>query len=77
MREKGCEERGPKAHSKTSDFGTPMIQVLFSGLSIGESSTSSVQTLPPTPFPKICSGELMWSCTCKPSQNIFSGAIFI
>ena len=25
MREKGWEERGPKAHSKNSDFGTPMI----------------------------------------------------
>ena len=23
MREKGWEERGPKAHSKNSDFGTP------------------------------------------------------
>ena len=32
MREKGWEERGPKAHSKNSDFGTPLIQVLFSGL---------------------------------------------
>ena len=32
MREKGGEERGPKAHSKNSDFGTPVIQVLFSGL---------------------------------------------
>ena len=32
MREKGWEERGPKARSKNSDFGTPMIQVLFSGL---------------------------------------------
>ena len=31
MREKGWEERGPKAHSKNSDFGTPMISVLFSG----------------------------------------------
>ena len=31
MREKGLEERGPKAHSKNSDFGTPMIEVLFSG----------------------------------------------
>ena len=25
MREKGWEERGPKAHSKNSDFGTPLI----------------------------------------------------
>ena len=25
MREKGWEERGPKAHSKNSDFGTPVI----------------------------------------------------
>ena len=25
MREKGWEERGPKAHSKNSDFGTPII----------------------------------------------------
>ena len=24
-REKGWEERGPKAHSKNSDFGTPLI----------------------------------------------------
>ena len=32
MREKGWEERGPKAHSKDSDFGTPMILVLFSVL---------------------------------------------
>ena len=33
MREKGWEERGPKARSKNSDFGTPMIfYVLFSGL---------------------------------------------
>ena len=23
--EKGWEERGPKAHSKNSDFGTPLI----------------------------------------------------
>ena len=28
--EKGWEERGPKAHSKNSDFGTPVISVLFS-----------------------------------------------
>ena len=34
MREKGWEERGPKAHSKNSDFGTPLIYVLFSGLPI-------------------------------------------
>ena len=34
MREKGWEERGPKAHSKNSDFSTPLIQVLFSGLPI-------------------------------------------
>ena len=26
MSEKGWEERGPKAQSKNSDFGTPMIQ---------------------------------------------------
>ena len=32
MKEKGWEESGPKAHSKNSDFGTHMIQVLFSGL---------------------------------------------
>ena len=32
MRGKRVEERGPKAHSKKSDFGTPMIYVLFSGL---------------------------------------------
>ena len=32
MGEKGWEERGPKACLKNSDFGTPMIQVLFSGL---------------------------------------------
>ena len=32
MREKGWEERGPKAHSKNSDFSTPLIWVLFSGL---------------------------------------------
>ena len=25
MREKGWEEGGPKAHSKNSDLGTPMI----------------------------------------------------
>ena len=25
MRGKGWEERGPKAYSKNSDFGTPMI----------------------------------------------------
>ena len=25
MREKGWEERGPKAHSKNSDLGTPII----------------------------------------------------
>ena len=25
MREKRWEERGPKAHSKNSDFGTPLI----------------------------------------------------
>ena len=25
MREKGWEERGPKAHSKNSDFSTPLI----------------------------------------------------
>ena len=25
MREKGCEQRGPKARSKNSDLGTPVI----------------------------------------------------
>ena len=25
MREKGWEKRGPKAHSKNADFGTPLI----------------------------------------------------
>ena len=25
MRENGWEERGPKAHSKNSDFSTPLI----------------------------------------------------
>ena len=30
MREKGWEARGPKALSKNSDVGTPMIQVLSS-----------------------------------------------
>ena len=30
MREEGWEERGPKAHSKNSDFGTLLILVLFS-----------------------------------------------
>ena len=34
MREKGWEERGPKERSKNSDFGTPLILVLFSGLPI-------------------------------------------
>ena len=29
MREKGWEEKGPKAHSKNSDFGTPMIEVRY------------------------------------------------
>ena len=33
MSENGWEERGPKAHSMNSDLGTPMIEVLFSGLS--------------------------------------------
>ena len=28
----GGDERGPKAHSKNSDFGTPLIEVLFSSL---------------------------------------------
>ena len=37
MREKLWEERGPKAHSKNSDFGTPLILVLFSGLPINAS----------------------------------------
>ena len=32
MRGKGWEGRGPKRRSKNSDFGTPLIQVLFSGL---------------------------------------------
>ena len=32
MRGKGWEERGPKKHSKNSDFGTPLIWVLFSRL---------------------------------------------
>ena len=32
MREKGWAERVPKAHSKNSDFGTPLILVLFIGL---------------------------------------------
>ena len=31
MREKGWEERGPKKHSKNSDFGTPLVWALFSG----------------------------------------------
>ena len=30
MRDKGWEKRGPKAHSKNSDCGTPTPQVLFS-----------------------------------------------
>ena len=34
MREKRVGGKGPKAHSENSDFGTPMIEVLFSGLSI-------------------------------------------
>ena len=34
MREKGWEERGLLAHPKNSDFGAPMIWVLFSGLPI-------------------------------------------
>ena len=29
MSEKGWAERDPKAHSKNPDFGTPLIQVLF------------------------------------------------
>ena len=29
MREKGWEERGPKAHSQNSDFGTAVISVLW------------------------------------------------
>ena len=32
MKEKGWEGRGPKAHSKNSDFDTPMVSVLFSDL---------------------------------------------
>ena len=32
IRERGWEERAPKAHFKNSDFGTPMIWVLSSGL---------------------------------------------
>ena len=32
MRGKGWEERGPEKHSKNSDFGTPLIYVLVSGL---------------------------------------------
>ena len=31
---KGCKERGPKERLKNSDFGTPMILVLLSDLSI-------------------------------------------
>ena len=31
MKEKGQDERGPEKHSKNSDFGTPLILVLFSG----------------------------------------------
>ena len=34
MREKGWEERGLKAHTKNSNFGASMIEVLFSGLPI-------------------------------------------
>ena len=34
MREKGLRDRGPKAHPKKSDFGTPWVWVLFSGLPI-------------------------------------------
>ena len=33
MRGKGREERRPKPHLRNSDFGTPVIEVVFSGLS--------------------------------------------
>ena len=32
MRGKRVGGRGPKAHSKNSDFGTPVVSVLFSGI---------------------------------------------
>ena len=50
MREKGREERGPKAHSKNSDFSTPLIEVLFSGLPKRDwSSSIRATTQHPTP----------------------------
>ena len=72
MREKGWEERGPKAHSKNSDFGTPVIYVLFSGLpNIRRSPKKDCdQTcLPQRPetskFPKVVS--LVAQCSATPA----------
>ena len=50
MREKGWKERGPKAHSKNSDFGTPLIYVLFKWPS----------KTPPTPLPPAPTPRFFW-----------------
>ena len=47
MRGKGREERGPKKHSKNSDNGTPLIQVLFSGLPIETGPSTPGKQTPP------------------------------
>ena len=73
MREKGWEERGPKAPSKNSDFGTPMILVLFSDLpnlsdapllrAMGFLVSQHVQlgAIPPPPFLSVSPLESMRS----------------
>ena len=59
MRETGWEDRGPKADSKNSDFGTPLM--LFSGLPRADSqgklagrNSVGMAVEDPPPEPAVC-----------------------
>ena len=45
MREEGREERGPKAHSKNSDFGTPYDLCTLSWPFKGHGAESTLEKL--------------------------------
>ena len=68
MKEKGWEERGPKAHSNKSDFGTPVIQVRNTPSTAGNSMTDSERPSP-EPLPKkkvspaVLGGREFWKCS--------------
>ena len=74
MRGKGWEERGPKTHSKNSDFRTPLIWVLFSGLPIVSTGTWWPQSSDVTAmcdairvaYPEIAQCEKQFSRTMQP-----------